>query len=312
MFSHLKTGLIVGAAVIGAIPTAVVLVKGWDALEPVTQRHAPATAGLSIAPARPTPAPDPIDAAPRPNDRLNAGFELLANTPTSQAQTPADAVPPRPAAEPDPAPVAAPTPAPGLRTSVADPSAPTSIRVSTIPLAGPAPLLPPVAPAPGLPKADVPPPQPAPLTTAAVTPAPAEATVKPQPAPVRSATAAAAPPAATAEADKAHIPQNLALAVAEVESGFDARKHGEDGKIGLFQIRLTIARALGFHGTADDLDDPATNIKWGIKYLAGAYKRAGGDTCKTAMKFIAGHYQEDYKPVHAAYCRKLEARIAAN
>ena len=51
------------------------------------------------------------------------------------------------------------------------------------------------------------------------------------------------------------------------------------------QIRLGTARALGYHGTAEGLLDPATNMTYGVTYLAGAYRAARGDEARTLMLY---------------------------
>ncbi|ODN68979.1 hypothetical protein A6302_03703 [Methylobrevis pamukkalensis] len=38
------------------------------------------------------------------------------------------------------------------------------------------------------------------------------------------------------------------------------------------------------------LYEPETNLHWGMTYLAGAYRLAGGDTCGAVLRYNAGHY----------------------
>ena len=59
------------------------------------------------------------------------------------------------------------------------------------------------------------------------------------------------------------------------------------------------------------LADPATNLKWGLKYLAGAHRKAGGDLCRTTMKFQAGHAVDKQTAVHTAYCGKVKSVMAS-
>ncbi len=65
---------------------------------------------------------------------------------------------------------------------------------------------------------------------------------------------------------------------------------GHGGAIGLMQIKLATARALGYTGDAEGLRDPETNLKYGIKYLAGAYRAAGGDHDRAVHYYAAGYY----------------------
>ena len=57
------------------------------------------------------------------------------------------------------------------------------------------------------------------------------------------------------------------------ESNFNPRAV-DHGNYGLMQIRLGTARALGYRGTAAGLLDPETNMTYGMRYLAGAYRAA--------------------------------------
>ena len=65
---------------------------------------------------------------------------------------------------------------------------------------------------------------------------------------------------------------------------------GSGGAIGLMQIKLATARALGYTGDAEGLRDPDTNLKYGVKYLAGAYRAAGGDHDRAVRYYAAGYY----------------------
>ena len=56
------------------------------------------------------------------------------------------------------------------------------------------------------------------------------------------------------------------------------------------QIRLERARALGYRGTAEGLLDPATNMTYGVTYLAGAYRAAHGDEARTLVLYSRGYY----------------------
>ncbi|WP_407050315.1 transglycosylase SLT domain-containing protein [Methyloraptor flagellatus] len=107
------------------------------------------------------------------------------------------------------------------------------------------------------------------------------------------------------------VPVALATAIVDMESGFDPTKTSDEGKIGLMQIRYETARNLGFRGRSAELKSPEVNVKYGMKYLAAAYKRADKDTCKTAMKFTSGVYTERLRPQHIEYCNKLKEKLPA-
>lgn len=99
----------------------------------------------------------------------------------------------------------------------------------------------------------------------------------------------------------------LAHAVIEIESGFDPGARGADGEVGLMQVMPATARMLGFHGSLDELGEPATNIALGVKYLAQANRLAAGDLCTTVMKYRAGHGETRLSVRSVNYCRRAGA-----
>src|SRR5664279_2223891 len=70
------------------------------------------------------------------------------------------------------------------------------------------------------------------------------------------------------------VPESLVHRIIVRESRYRADLVGRGGTIGLMQIKLATARGLGYTGDAAGLRDPDTNLSYGVKYLAGAY-RAG-------------------------------------
>lgn len=100
-----------------------------------------------------------------------------------------------------------------------------------------------------------------------------------------------------------NIPIDLALAVVRHESTFDADATGKAGEIGLMQIKLSTARGMGYEGSAEELYDPATNIRWGMKYLGKARELAGGSECGTLSKYNGGHGTK--RMIHG-YCQKVK------
>ena len=56
------------------------------------------------------------------------------------------------------------------------------------------------------------------------------------------------------------------------------------------QIKLATARGLGYTGTAEGLRDPNTNLTYGVKYLAGAYRVAHGDHNRSVHYYASGYY----------------------
>lgn len=77
------------------------------------------------------------------------------------------------------------------------------------------------------------------------------------------------------------------------------------------QIKHSTARFLGFAGSRTELYDPKTNVRWGMKYLAGAYKLAGGNVCQTALKYQGGHNAKRMTGIASRYCSKLRIYMAS-
>jgi soluble lytic murein transglycosylase-like protein len=59
--------------------------------------------------------------------------------------------------------------------------------------------------------------------------------------------------------------------------------------MGLMQIKYTTARGLGYRGSAAGLLDPDTNLTWGVRYLAGAYRMAQGDANVARILYGTGY-----------------------
>ncbi len=107
------------------------------------------------------------------------------------------------------------------------------------------------------------------------------------------------------------IPFSLADAVVRVESRYNPRA-AHAGNLGLMQIRHQTARGLGYSGSASGLLDAETNARYGMKYLAAAYKMAGGDTCRTIMKYQSGHMAMRMSGANRTYCAKVRTITARN
>ena len=90
-----------------------------------------------------------------------------------------------------------------------------------------------------------------------------------------------------------NIDPNIALAIAEVESGFNPNVSLHEPKfktysIGLFQMFIPTARAYGFKGSVQKLKDPQTNIRLGLIHLSKCVERFGQDVKKIACCHNAG------------------------
>ena len=98
------------------------------------------------------------------------------------------------------------------------------------------------------------------------------------------------------------VPVALVHRVIVRESRYNAHLVGRGGTIGLMQIKLATARGLGYTGTAEGLRDPDTNLAYAVKYLAGAYRAAGGDHDRAVRYYAGGYY-------YAAKRQRLESRV---
>ena len=106
------------------------------------------------------------------------------------------------------------------------------------------------------------------------------------------------------------VPVGLATAVVRVESNYKAHVTGRAGEVGLMQIKYQTARGLGYTGTRAALYDPTTNLEWGMRYLAGAHKLAGGNLCGTLAKYQGGHNTRGTRTSHN-YCGRVRTAMSA-
>jgi hypothetical protein len=94
---------------------------------------------------------------------------------------------------------------------------------------------------------------------------------------------------ASAAASAAGVPQSLVERVIKRESGGNPRAVSR-GNYGLMQIRLGTARAMGYSGSAAGLLDAQTNMTYAVRYLAGAYRAAGGNADRAVALYARGYY----------------------
>jgi len=104
-----------------------------------------------------------------------------------------------------------------------------------------------------------------------------------------------------AHASANNVPEALVHRVIVRESKYRPDLVGRGGTIGLMQIKLATARGLGYTGDAAGLRDPATNLAYGIKYLAGAWRAAHSDHGRAMHYYASGYY-------YAAKRQRLERR----
>lgn len=85
------------------------------------------------------------------------------------------------------------------------------------------------------------------------------------------------------------VPESLVHRIVKRESKYDPRAY-HHGNWGLMQIKYATARSMGYRGPAKGLLDVDANLKYGVKYLAGAYLVAGGNEKKTLRYYVSGYY----------------------
>jgi soluble lytic murein transglycosylase-like protein len=106
------------------------------------------------------------------------------------------------------------------------------------------------------------------------------------------------------------IPYELADAVVRLESRYNAgARNGPN--MGLTQINFRTAQSLGYKGDATGLFDAETNLRYGLKYLAQAYRLAGGETCGTILRYQFGHRTTTMTSASRVYCAKVKVLTAA-
>ena len=86
------------------------------------------------------------------------------------------------------------------------------------------------------------------------------------------------------------LPVELVRRVVTRESGYNPRARN-GGNLGLMQIKHATARGVGYAGPASGLMDPETNLTYAVRYLAGAYRAAGGNANRAVALYASGYYR---------------------
>lgn len=87
------------------------------------------------------------------------------------------------------------------------------------------------------------------------------------------------------------VPEALVRRVIVRESGYNpAARNGP--YYGLMQISHATARGMGFSGEAAGLLDAETNLRYAVRYLAGAYMTAGGNHDRAVQFYARGYYYD--------------------
>lgn len=87
------------------------------------------------------------------------------------------------------------------------------------------------------------------------------------------------------------IPERLVHRVVKRESNYNpAARHGP--YLGLMQIQAATAHTMGHRGSAESLLDAETNLKYGVKYLRGAWLVARKNEDRAVSWYSRGYYYE--------------------
>ena len=133
---------------------------------------------------------------------------------------------------------------------------------------------------------------------------PGLASITPRPAPATASATdtvevAIANPASSASLDgliakySAHydVPEPLVRRVIVRESGYNPKARNGP-YYGLMQISYATAQSMGYRGAASGLLDAETNLKYAVKYLAGAYMVGGRNQDQAVRNYSRGYYYD--------------------
>lgn len=88
-----------------------------------------------------------------------------------------------------------------------------------------------------------------------------------------------------------NVPESLIHRIIVRESTYNpAARNGP--YFGLMQISHATARGMGYRGEPAGLLDAETNMRYAVRYLAGAYMTAGGDPDKSVQFYARGYYYD--------------------
>lgn len=87
------------------------------------------------------------------------------------------------------------------------------------------------------------------------------------------------------------VPEDLVRRVIVRESGYNpAARNGP--YYGLMQISHATASGMGYRGSPSGLLDAETNLRFAVRYLAGAYVTAGGNYDQAVRFYARGYYYD--------------------
>jgi len=107
------------------------------------------------------------------------------------------------------------------------------------------------------------------------------------------------------------VPASFVHAVVKRESNYNPRAKGGSA-LGLMQIKHATARSLGYTGDAAGLYDPQTNLRYGVAYLAGAYRTAKGNLSQAYQYYNRGYYYAAKRQGISTEVASVVAPVAAS
>ena len=88
-----------------------------------------------------------------------------------------------------------------------------------------------------------------------------------------------------------NVPEALIRRIIVRESGYNPRARNGP-YYGLMQIRYDTAQSMGYRGPAAGLLDADTNLRYGVKYLSGAYVVGNQNPDQAVRNYARGYYYD--------------------
>ena len=88
-----------------------------------------------------------------------------------------------------------------------------------------------------------------------------------------------------------NVPEALVRRVIVRESGYNPKARNGP-YYGLMQISHATATGMGYRGSPSGLLDAETNLRYAVRYLAGAYVTAGGNDDRAVQFYARGYYYD--------------------
>jgi hypothetical protein len=107
------------------------------------------------------------------------------------------------------------------------------------------------------------------------------------------------------------VPASFVHQVVKRESNYNPGAKGGSA-LGLMQIKHATAKGMGYRGDAAGLYDPETNLRYGVAYLAGAYRTAKGNLAQAYNYYNKGYYYAAKRQGISTEVAEVVAPVAAS